>query len=357
MKSNISFKKSIPMILGVAVIAVCMVAIIQGAFAGEKPWNVVFDKVSGHSALGQTSYRGIQGIGFDTYSGEDGYVFMEGEGDYKDFYMLSHFKMEDSGFCTKVKAVKYAEANVGHANDATVYQDDDGRKWLLFAPCGAYGDDNTTKASDGTPLSLGAILLNGNGDPTATVYSCDVSALQGSFSSDGTNKGNITGVTYKGKDLVTIGDETRLMPIFIVMNAKAMYEAYATVSGNQFTFRPTGKSGRINKPFLPSGIEADTQGIVYHNNYIYITGEGKGTKAAELAVARISLDELFGGTPTDYKDMEVFKKNMKTDSVTKHGPEAAFFTSLNDKSHLYIGVNRTVNDNDDDWIMRSRIKY
>lgn len=339
--------------LSVAVIAGCLAAIIPGVFAGEKPWNVDFDKVSGHSALGQTSYRGMQGIGFDTYSGEDGYVFMEGEGDYKDFYMLSHFKMEDSGFCTKVKAVKYAEANVGHANDVTVYQDDDGRKWLLFAPCGAYGDDNTTKASDGTPLSLGAILLNGNGDPTATVYSCNVSAVQDYFAGDD-NKGNITGVSYMGKKFI----DGKEYPVFLIMNAKEIYEVYLTQSGNKFTFTPTKVSGRIDKPKLPSVEEADTQGICYHNNYVYITGEGKGTKAAEMVVARISLDTLFDGDRYTYKGMEVYKDNLKSSTVTKHGPEAVFFTSLNEKSHLYIGVNRQVTGiGDDDEIERTRATF
>ena len=353
--SNITFKKSISVLmLSVAVTMVCLALVLSGAFAGEKPWSVTFDKVSGHSALGQTSYRGMQGIGFDTYSGEDGYVFMQGEKDHKGYFMLSHFKIDDSGFCTKTKATKYSAVNVGHANDATVYQDDGGRKWLLFAPCGTYGEDNTAKASDGTPLKLGAILLNGNGDPTATVYSCDVSELQASFSGED-NKGNITGVTYKGKDLVN----GELRPIFIVMNAKAMYEAYVSISGNTFKFMPTGKSGRIEKPLLPSGGEAATQGIAYHNNYIYITGEGYeiDETTAEAVVARIAIDELFGGSASDYKDMEVFKANRKSNTVTKHGPEAAFFTSLNDKSHLYIGLNRTANDKDDDWIVRSRVKY
>ncbi|MBQ6623348.1 MAG: hypothetical protein IJH57_01885 [Mogibacterium sp.] len=352
MKNIKKYKNPIIITLLSFVMLIGSPAALLKAQAADASWDIDLEKVSGNSALGQESYRAMQGIGFDTYTGKDGYVFMEA--DNAKTYKLSHFTMDENGFCTKQKSVTFNKTNVGHANDATVYQDANGVKWLIFAACGTFSEDNTTKATDGSKVTLGAIKLSDYNAGKTTVYSCDVSALVKKFQEfDSSNKGNITGVTYKGKDYV----DGELRSIFIVMNAKAMYEAYVTESGNKLTFKPTGVFGRINKPTLPTGGEADTQGIAYHNQYIYLTGEGKDSKAAEMVVARISTEELFNdGNPRDYKDMEVFKKDYKTNTVSKHGAEAAFFTSLNKKSNLYVGVNIQKGE-DADEIQRTSLRF
>lgn len=357
MKNIKKYKNPIIITLLSFVMLIGSPAALLKAHADDKSWDIELKKVSGNSALGQVSYRAMQGIGFDTYTGKDGYVFMQSDKNYdgEKTYKLSHFTMDEDGFCTKQKTVTYNRANVGHANDATVYQDANGVKWLIFAACGTFSEDNTTKASDGSKVTLGAIKLSDYNAGKTTVYSCDVSALVRKFQEfDPQNKGNITGVTYKGKDYV----DGELRSIFIVMNAKAMYEAYVTESGNKLTFKPTGVFGRINKPTLPSGTEADTQGIVYHNQYIYLTGEGKDSKAAEMVVARISTEKLFHeGPQNEQKNMDVYKKNYKTSTVSKHGAEAAFFTSLNEKSNLYVGVNIQDNNKDADEIQRTSLRF
>ena len=338
----------------VVVIAGVAAATTTYSRAGDIPWNIKFDKVSGNSALGMKGYRSMQGIAFDTYTGADGYAFMESDKENTAF-ILSHFSMDSSGFCTQIQTLKYKAENLGHANDATIYQDENGVKWLIFAACGKYDEDINAVSSDGVQIKVGAIKLSEFSQGVAKVYACDTTELAATFgNANNDNKGNITGVAYTGMKYT---DDGKKVPIMIAMNGKTMHEAILTMNNGQLALVPTGASGRIEKPTLPSGTTADTQGIVYHNNYVYLTGEGKGAKAAEMVVGRISLSKLFDGDERTYKAMEVYKANNKTKSISKHGPEAAFFTSLNEKSNLYIGVNRVYDGKDDDAIMRTPMRF
>ncbi len=349
-------------LLGMAVLMVLVLA-TAAIFAGS--WNIIFTKTAGNSSLGYTAYRSMQGIGFDTYSGKDGYEFVQS--DDEKTYALIHFTMDSDGWAAKQKQVVYNATNVGHANDATVYKDDSGKKWLFFAPCGTYSEDNKAKASDGKALALGVIDLSEYNGGTAKTYSCDISAVTAILSSDGSNKGNITGITYTGKQYINGAK----VPVFIMKNAREMYEVYLTrTSAGKMVFTPTDpdrRRGRVDKIFLDSGnkVEADAQGITYHNQYLYTSAEKMADGyRTRTVVARISLDTLFDGDRYTYKTMEICDKNItKEGSVTftKCGPEAVFFTSLNEKSNIYIGVNRAFKsdgkDKDDDAIMRSAVRY
>lgn len=318
----------------------------SSVYAGEYDWNVDLTKTSGNSSLGYTAYRSMQGVGFDTYSGKDGYEFVQS--DDKKKFSLIHFTMDSKGWCIRVKKVLYNATNLGHANDITIFKDESGVKWLIFAPCGSSSETNTAKASDGSKLTLGAIKLAEYNKGTAKVYGCNTGGVVST---------NITGVTYKGKEYIN----GQKVPVFIILSGSTLYEASLIKANGKLTFKATGKTGKIQKPTLYGSTLASAQGITYHNHYVYMAAEGSGDYATRTIVARISTEDLFDGN-TSPKAMEVFDKNIKkidaeNANFTKHAPEAVFFTSLNKKSNMYVGLNRTTGGKDNDAIMRSAIRY
>lgn len=312
---------------------------VTNTHAESTDWNVNFTKTAGNSALGYTAYRSMQGIGFDTYSGKDGYEFVQS--DDKQTYSLIHFTMDGQGWCTRTKKLPYTPAQVGHANDLTVYQDASNNKWLFVALYGNYSETLT-----GVTADLRVIKLSEYNSGTKKVYNCNVDEIKGV---SGVN--NITGITYAGK---TYNENSQKVPTFILLSGYTMVEAYLTQSGTAMIFHPTGRKGRIVKPFLATGKEAIAQGVAYHNNYLYMAFEGESGYETRTIIARISCNELFGSTGNH--EMEVFDKDY-AGSFTKHWPEAVFFTSLNKKSNAYIGVNRKSGGVDDDVIMRSNVRY
>lgn len=305
------------------------VGAISFVSADQAPWNVDFTKTAGNSAIGYTSYRSMQGLGFDTYSGKDGYVFVLS--DDKKYYSLIHFTMDGQGWCIRTKKQTYTPTQVGHANDATVYKDASGNKWLFVALYGAWEE-----TIDGVNADLRVIKLSEYNSGTKKVYNCDVSAIK-----NVTGVKSITGITYIGK---TYNENGQKVPTFVLLSGNTMVQAYLTQSGTTMTFSPTGTKGRIVKP---SGFKA--QGVTYHNNYLYMAYEGESD--TKSAVTRICCDELF----TD-GDHEMEKVELSGSNYIK--AEGVFFTSLDRKSNVYIGVNRRTSSGvDDDAILRSNVRY
>ena len=66
-------------LLSVVVAMGIMLIPVTDTHAESTDWNVNFTKTAGNSALGYTAYRSMQGIGFDTYSGTDGYEFVQSD--------------------------------------------------------------------------------------------------------------------------------------------------------------------------------------------------------------------------------------------------------------------------------------
>lgn len=352
---------------GIMAVVLCL-AMLSGVFvfssgtADAASWNVNFKTIAKGKVLGQNGYRSLQGLGFDTYTCKDGYSFVESNNG-KDVQLI-HFTMSSKGKCKKVKKVKYKRSNVGHANDATVYRDASGAKWLFFSLYGSAGDKTAITASDGSPLKLGVIKLSDYNKGSNRVYNCYFNGVFG----DKMIRDSITGITYIG--MRTIPDDTagtaagtKTVPMFVILSGQRMVQAYLTFENGFPMFNAYGIRARFKKAKFKNGAAVSYQGIAYHKGYLYICGEGRAKSVLNtMLIGRIKMSSLFNGDDKYEKSLTICEKKIKKDGkkkLSKNAPEAVFFTNLDGKSKLYLSVNRKIKkgNKDSDSILRSKSNF
>ena len=312
-------------------------------------------------------YLDTQGVAFDIYSKKDGYAFNKGtESSTKNYFQLVHFTTKGTKI-TKKKYVKYSVKNVGHANDATIFRAK-GNKYLLFAVSG--GKEKSSKTSDGKTCKLGVIWLDEYNKGTAKVRACNIKKKDDVRMVRSIEEAQFSGITYTG--MRKVDGEKR--PVFVIKDGANFYAAYFTVNDSREITLTIYDRGRINKPNITGSIPASTQGVTYHNNYLYIpySGEGNETTYRNMMIGRIKYKTLFDGTKgSTAKNLSVYrnkftkakvavgKKKVKM-NLEKYIPEAIFFKTLNGKGLMYMAVNRGTTDSrikDIDIVVKSKQKY
>ena len=383
-------RKRVSAIVCIALIATMVLAIPAEAYAVS--WSTGFKRIATKAIVNQKGYYGLQALAFDTYTGKDGYCFTTTNNEKK--VALIHFTMNSNGKCKKKKVVVYKSANIGHANDATVFKDSNGKKWILVTLYGSTDDTYTVKSSNGNKIQLGAISIDEYNNGKAIIHEC---RLNGVFV-DGMLKGKLTGITFVGNDtfkneicaeLAALQEDTSAdedttqedtsanesvaqdnstaanisYPCFVLNGGDKYVKAYLASSDNGvLVFNAVGIRGRIVKPKLSNGKAAKFQGIAYHKGYIYILADGSTSMPTAMMICRIKMSSLFNGTDRYQKNTEVFRKKITkqgTLKLKKNAPESICFTNLEGKSRIYLSVNRKNKKNnvDADAIIRSTKTY
>lgn len=365
-------------------------------------FDPTLNQVSGNRSVTVPDYLNTQGCAFDTYTQEDGYNFtIDSTPSGDESIELVHFKMDADSNIEQMGSLHYSKDNLGHANDATIYQQDN-RKLLFVAITG--GTVKSTKDSNGNTIKLafidlaeyaaqeaGANQIGGedpaaNDDPdvnenptaaegpdvneepaadvprTTNVYGVAINTNGVKMSNTLANSA-FSGITYVGKK--TISGTAR--QVFVLKDGRTFYAAYLTMpNGNpKLTFFD---SARINKPVIKyngTTYAATTQGVTYHNGYLYLSYSGEPNKMVlcNMLLGRISYADLFRDAYGDLRNLQIRSKRITTrdgEALAKHIPEALFFRTLNGAEHLYLSVNRgTTADtgSDIDAVLRSNETY
>lgn len=311
-------------------------------------------------------YLDTQGVAFDIYSKKDGYAFNKGTtSSTKNYFQLVHFTMNGTKI-TKKKYVKYASKNVGHANDATIFRAK-GKKYLLFAVSG--GTETASKTSDGKTCKVGVIWLDEYSKGKAKVRACNIKKKSNVVMRSSIAKSRFSGITYTGMRKV----DGKERPVFVLMDGVNFYAAYFTVNDSRAITLTIFDRARIKKPYIRGKYEAATQGVTYHNKYMYIPYSGEKQKSTykNMMIGRITYSKLFKGTYATEKTLQVNRKTYSkakvasgskkvSKNLAKYIPEAIFFKNLNGTGLLYMAVNRGTTDSkasDVDIVVKSKQKY
>lgn len=327
-------------------------------------------QASGNRSITVPDYLNTQGCAFDTYTQEDGYNFtIDSTPSGDESIELVHFQMDADSNIEQIGSLHYSKENLGHANDATIYQQDN-RKLLFVAITG--GKVKSAKDSYGNTIKLAFIDLaeyaaqEADVSGTTNVYGVAINT-NGVKMSDTLANSAFSGITYVGKK--TISGTAR--QVFVLKDGRTFYAAYLTMpNGNpKLTFFD---SARINKPvikFNDKTYDAATQGVTYHNGYLYLSYSGEPNKAVlcNMLLGRISYADLFRDAYGDLRNLQIcskriakYKDEAKEEALAKNIPEALFFRTLNGAEHLYLSVNRGTNaatGSDIDAVLRSNETY
>ena len=323
-------------------------------------------QVSGNRPITQSGYLNCQGVAFDIYTKQDGYSFARGTEGNESKFKIIHFKMNSSGKITQKGSVTYKAANLGHANDGTIFRFNN-KKYMFVAISGGTEKYSTTFA--GNKTKVGMIRMEEYDKGIARLRGVSVKCKDGVKMSNPIADCKFSGITYTGYR--EVDDVSR--PVFVLKDGRTFYAAYFTINKEtQAVTLTIFDSARVNKPtFTYNGTTYDssTQGITYHNGYIYIPYSGEGNKAVNqnMMIARISYTELFKGSFSEIKNMQVFSKRVESATVNgkkvklaKNFPEAIFFRTLNSSDNMYVSFNRGTyasKASDIDCVMRSKQKY
>ena len=353
MRSVKKCSRAVALLLAFALTLTSVFAVYTGE-SYASGFSAKLKKIAGTSVINMKGYASLQGLAFDTFTGKDGYCFTQ-KNNMKTVALI-HFTMNSKGKCKRVKNVKYSSSIVGHANDAAVFQDSKGKKWILFTLYGSSEDKYTVKASNGEVIDIGAISLDDYNRGTAKVYKVKLDGVIEKISSK-TSANKITGIAFIGNNAISGVSG----PCFVVMGGDKMVRAHITESNGAMTLAAVGERGRIEKPTFKGGKAAAFQGIAYHSGYIYLCAEGKTALPTTMLIGRVKMNSVFDGSDSP-KKMSVFTKNVKKEGKTKlkkNAPEAIFFTNLNGKSKLYLSVNRKnkTQSRESDSILRSTGKF
>ncbi|MBQ6623349.1 MAG: hypothetical protein IJH57_01890 [Mogibacterium sp.] len=299
-----------------------------------------------------SGYLDTQGVAFDIYSTKDGYAFNKGTDGKKDFQLV-HFTMKGNKI-TKKGYVKYKTANVGHANDGTIFRWG-GKKYLLFAVSG--GKELASKTYDGKTCKLGVIWLDEYNKGVAKVRAVKIKTNDDISMPRDIPKANFSGITYTGMRAV----EGANRPVFVIKDGMNLYAAYFTINDAREITLTIFDRAKVEKPkikYKGKKYDSSTQGITFHNGYVYIPFSGETAKAINqnMIIGRITYNKLFAGSQYDTKVLQTYNKRIdkykavvkvkkgkkvyKTKALAKYIPEAIFFKTLNGNKPMYMAVNR-----------------
>ena len=336
-------------------------------------------------AVTRSGFLNSQGCVFDTYTGTDGYNFAMSDGDGTGGVDVIHFTLvndtisqvgsEHILFNTAGNKPGDYTREIGHANDGTIYQREDGKKYMFVAISG--GKEKSSTDSAGKSIKLAYIdmgeyaayedyVVNGmtvGDEPPALpkIYGVTIKTNGVKMSS------TLAESKFSG---VALTDKTRNgHPIVVLKDGRTFYATELTFSGNTpvLTFFD---SARIVKPTIKhtdgKTYDASTQGITYHNNYLYVTysGETNASLNTWMLIGRITYAHMFSDTYSDLRNLQTFKKQIagqaSNGTITKNIPEALFFTNITGLGNLYISTNRGTNassGSDCDAIYKSAAQY
>ena len=328
-----------------------------------------FSQFSENRSITVQDYLNTQGCAFDTYTRRDGYNFtFDSVNGGNDGAMLVHFNVEDNGIVKVGEAVRYDVANIGHANDGTIYSPDGDKKYLFVAISG--GKEKSSRDSSGRSIKLGYINLDEYDQGKAVVHGVDIDT-NGVKTSSALSDCAFSGITYTGKRNVSGASRE----VFVLKDGRTFYAAYLTISGSnlKLTFFD---SARIVKPTITYGgntYDATTQGITYHNGYIYVPYSGEANKLinCNMLIGRITYADLFRDAYSDLRNLQIWSKRVdkatvptptetQTLTLAKHVPEALFFRTLEGSDNMYLSVNRgttATSGSDVDAVLKSKETY
>lgn len=219
----------------------------------------------------------------DTYNGTDSYT-LSLNSNSKNYrggsqVLITMNAPNGHGGLKVVREVRYSAANLGAANDATVYQNENGK--YLFVAVSSNGKQSA-KASDGTSIDVGVIRLDEFMKGKATVY-----PLTTDINYQGTK-----GITYCGKETV---DGTQ-RDIFVCRNGVVLFKCWLEYSGNSFRLHNMGP-GHNETVTTPGGKKVGATAVCYHKGYIYMAyaGSSSSKNTTYSVILRAPMSELFNG--------------------------------------------------------------
>lgn len=270
-------------------------------------------------------FYGAQGVAFDTYTGKDGYAIAISKlPSKKNGLVVKHYKhtgaSATAGAISVVKSVEYSEAQLGHANDATIYKK--GSETYLLIAKGGLG--NTTACM---------VKLSEYNKGKAKVYPVTLNKLDTGSGAD------LRGIAYVGNKKVTVGGKSVAKDVFIVIAGRRANLMYVKSIGASGMVLEKVDSQRFQAPKFGSR-ECTASGIAYHNGNVFFSwGDEKGNNRGGK-VTYISYTNLFKGSNpnTAVPLTEIWSKTANTDLT----PEALYFTKLEGKAPLYMVYNTSI---------------
>lgn len=285
-------------------------AAILRKFADAPSSNVVIDK---------NKYYSAQGIAFDTYTGIDGYYFAISKLPAKnEAVKLTHYTQNPQGI-DQEKSVIYSKAQVGHANDATIFMK--GGEKYLFVVRGGKGKRTAVM-----------IKLSEFNKGIAKVYPVKFKKLDNRSGKD------LRGISYIGTRKVKVGKKKVRKDVFVVGVGRRVNLVYLkSFTGNKAVFVKVD-SQRFAAPKIGSR-ECTAQGLTYHNGKLYMPWGDEGSKGRGKTgkVTAISCAKVFKGKkPNKAKKLQVvWSETRRTD----YTPEAVYFQSLEGKQIMFLSAN------------------
>ena len=312
---------SLRSVMGAAAMLLCVVcfAMIASTESHAATLTKFADAPSSNLVTDPDKYYAVQGTAFDTYSGIDGYTFAISKISSKNGAVkLTHYTQNSTGI-SQTKSVVYSKAQVGHANDATIYKK--GNVTYLFVARGGKG--NKTAAM---------IKLSDFNNGVAKVYPVKFKKLDTKSGKD------LRGISYVGKKKVKVGKKKVKKDVFVVEVGRRMNLVYLkSLKGNKAVFVKVD-SQRFSAPKIGSR-ECTAQGVTYHNGNLYIPwgDEGSGGNNKTGKVTSISYSKLFKGSkPNKAKKLTVIWSETRGNDFT---PETVYFTNLNGKLPMFLSCN------------------
>lgn len=333
-KDTLSLKKRLRRVLLSAAALSC--AVLLGAAPAEAgTFNIpLLDSYSRTQNADQNGYLFYQSQGFaiDTYNGRDFYSITlnsAGKGTKFSKALLTETAPDGYGYMKVVRELVYDTKQLGHANDATVYQSGS-HKYLFVAVSG--GEKVSTKSTTGKKQDLAAIDLDAfqNGQAKVLPVVCKFSL------GDFTPKG----VTYCGQEKI----KGKKQDIFVVKNGETLIKCTLSATKDGFALNSAG-SCRHPMPELKDKSRLGGQDITYHRGYIYLTYSGAPEYGNEqyLVVSRVKMKGSFvEGKQTQVKADHFIKKVTSLDGLnfTMVEAEGTGFQSLEKACPMYIMTNR-----------------
>jgi len=320
--NNERFPKEMLSRIVVMVFIACFSYLFCSSTVSAKALKLKFKKIadmpSSNIVIDPERYYGAQGTAFDTYTHKDGYAIAESRASGSKKLAIVHYRHTEDGIET-VKKVIYTAAQIGHANDATIFKK--GKQKYMFVARGGKGNKTACM-----------IKLSDFNKGVAKVYKVSFSKLDTRSGTD------LRGITYVGKKKILIGKKKVAKQVFVVEVGRRLNLVYLKqIKNNKASFVAVD-SQRFNAPKIGSR-ECTAQGVTYHNGHLYIPfgDEGKGGKMRTGKIGRVGFNDLFGETNSN-KAVSLPYVWSKT-KAGEFVPEAVYFTTLEGKGQMYMNTN------------------
>jgi hypothetical protein len=299
-------------------------------------FNKFADAPSSNVKVDPNKFYGAQGTAFDTYTGKDSYAFAISKlPAKKNAVKVTHYQHTSGGIKT-VKSVVYSQAQLGHANDATIFKY--GNQKYMFVARGGIGNKTAVM-----------IRLSDFNKGKAKVYNVAFKKLDSRSGTD------LRGITYVGIKTIKIGKKKVKRHLFIVEVGRRMNLVYLKSFKNNKAVFETIDSQRFQAPKIGSR-ECTAQGVTYHNGKVFVCwgDEGRGGTNSTGAITYIGYGALFKGNKPNVA--RNFARTWKKTESHEFTPESVYFTKLEGNAPMFMSCNTNVEDGRD-YINRSTQKF